>query len=292
MPVPFARAPMRAKLWTPAIERGRRLRAWYDAADTATVGRVWNATTGYETKSVDTWSDKSGLARTMFAPDAFSRPGYRRNPVCMLNGMPTISFWHSDGERMNAGNFSGANALGVSDKGFCVIAVVRARQWLSGGPGDGSGTYAWDRSAGDTGLPLWSCKVISGNWAMQVRSNTGEHLEGWQLRPVVAGRAVILSSHYRFGDPLGFNFRGWVSGELAQQQVASWGLIHPDPPRLGYGVGTPAASDVDIAEYIFLNDGEDHGLRERTEGYLAHKWGIELWRGHPCATVPPSVIAR
>ncbi len=276
---------MSGVLWTPDVERGGRLRAWYDMADTARIER----NEGYfldRSKNLVAVGDKSGLGREASQRSAMlvqPRWGYRR-----LNRRPVMTISQGDNESLDAVNPTGPNTYSVGDKGFCVVAVVAALAWTNGPGNDGSGTYPWDRLLWGTGQPLWSCKAINDHWSIQVRNNDGLYLEGWQLRPIVTGKAVILSSHYRFGDPEGYNFRGWVSGDLAQQQVASWGIIHPDPPRFGYINGQGGLFDV--AEYIFLIDGEDHGLRQRTEGYLAHKWGISLATNHPYYNRAPLAV--
>lgn len=87
--------------------------------------------------------------------------------------------------------------------------------------------------------------------------------------------------------------QAWLNGQATPDGDSLTGTTTWQPSNTTLGVGANpnggAAITTEIGEVIVVNGDLTTDQRQRTEGYLAHKWGLEgdLPAGHPYKAAPP-----
>ena len=280
---------MSGVLWTPAMERGTRLQCWLDADDTRTVERFHNSSFG-ERQLQLVYDKAQGHLASVSAIADDRRPQWVS--VREANYRHMIKMWQTDYVFLDA-NGEGAmidNPFSIGSKGTVILCVGMVREWQGGTIDSGNGTYLIDR-AGNLGNPLMSIKCdTSGFWCIQMRDNGGTGINNSPMttRSIVGGRMELFSIAHTSASTTPVTHRVWAAGtSVYAANPSGLGMITLQYPRIGYGAQTTAASDAYVGEYIVCNDGEDDRLRQRIEGYLAHKWNIRLATNHPYYNRPP-----
>jgi hypothetical protein len=274
---------MNRPLWTPAQERLRRVRGWYDAALAPSITTTPSVDT--PARVVYAWGDRSGLANKLEqATDG------RRPEMGQINGRRAVKVFQYDYEYLTA-NAPSANPYSVTNaSGFVMFCVFRADVVATNGTvGDGAGTYLWDRYHLTGRTPISSLKVQGSDWCWQTRTDGGSYLnDSPNLFPVVLGKTELVSLGYTSAAAV--TTRAWRDGKQVFSASTINGAFSPELPCFGKSDSTTiTGSSVSIGEWVIINDANDTRLRQQIEGYLAHKWGVRLSSGHPYAFAPPMV---
>jgi len=235
--------------WTPAQITTA---LWLDAADASTI--TLNSTT------VSQWNDKSGNSRNFSQATAGNQPVYSTNA---LNGKNVVNFVSSDALTRAAIPFNdlGNNSLYVvgnrtGSNSFNVTVIIsraagRTRNMLFG-DGNYWGVYTASSPVGFVGATYKICEIIADqatNAFLYYQDGTSQ------------GSAGNVNSGTVFGDNNCY---------LGNDQYGS-SLIG------------------NIAEVIFCDEKNTDSDRQKIEGYLAHKWGLQasLPNNHPYKSSAP-----
>jgi len=239
---------------------------WLDAADTNTFV--------FDGGDLAEWLDKSGHNRHAVQSNAGRRPEVTTNG---LNGLPLVTY---------AG--SGQALTGVYNN----VTFNQQSTFVLLNYESGSETYtrffsqALDGQTGDA--------TGSGHYIPLRRDGSGSSIGAFAL-----GNPRAMISHPTGDWGL---FSAMHSGSQIRNYVNSGvpGTYDHDLNGVfrGYGVGGSVASSVsqslqgDIAEVIVLDVFQNDDDRQRTEGYLAHKWGVThlLPTNHPYKSELPAVL--
>lgn len=252
-------------VWNPSMIQTA---LWLDAADSSTI--TLNGST------VSQWNDKSGNSRHVSQATAGQQPTWNATG---LNSKPTLVFDGSNDILLN----QNAGSVGVTNISmFAVMRYIsasgediplgigatgsngrmRSLYRQSGGGTQGFATWGIDASSSslstDTGGAHHIFEAIQGN-----NSSVSLFRDG----VAATGNPLALSGT---SSPVTFN--GVSLGSL------QGGLVG------GY------YSNVAISEAILIYSEVSTDTRQRIEGYLAHKWGLEanLPAGHPYKTTGPT----
>jgi hypothetical protein len=205
--------------------------------------------------TVSQWNDKSGNGRNASQATAANQPTYTPSG---LNGKPVLTFDGSD-------DF--LSFQGVHDAQWSIATVGRAN-----GANQGFVQFG--------GLNSLGSLFTEGTY--RARPTTGGVSDA--SAPCTPGENVILSATYGVSTT-----DVWKNGVIGT------------PASLG-GVASNALSTIGSLQNLFFLNGfisemvVTNGVlsttdRQRLEGYLAHKWGLEanLPAGHPFKSLPPTV---
>ena len=250
--------------WTPAeIETA----LWLDAADSSTITETGGA--------VSVWADKSGNGRDV----AQNTPRHR--PVIgieLVNGLNVLSFGqlHDSGYAYLDGG-SAHHSIGTGN--LSVFVVARSDKGSTGNVISKADT---DTSGGRWALVAEAGGFVTGpnNTQPGGLSDTGLYTSfGLGLLRIDGNESQQL----------------WNNGLLSDSAALSWGsydLTTSKPFWVGsYNNGglTNNSHVGVIAEVLILHSAVDDLTRQKTEGYLAHKWGLtaNLPADHPYKSVAP-----
>jgi hypothetical protein len=240
---------------------------WLDAADASTV--TLNGST------VSQWNDKSGNSRHVSQATAAQQPTWNATG---LNSKPTLVFDGSNDILLN----QNAGSVGVTNISMFVVMryVSASGNDLPFGIGstnsNGQMRSLFLQGGGTTqGFATWASDVSSSSLSADIG---GTHHIFEAIQGSVSSVSLFRDGTGATGNPLGFpgssavTFNGVSLGSL---QGASVGLYH---------------SNVAISEAILIYSEASTDTRQRIEGYLSHKWGLEanLPVGHPYKTTGPT----
>jgi hypothetical protein len=286
-----------APAWTPA-DLGANLALWLDADDADTI--TLNGST------VAQWSDKSGGGRHVTMPTAANQPTYAATG---LNGRPALLFETNAKflARPDGNPTLGTTDLSAIDAGdtFAVFAV--------GDGGDGNSQY--QAAGGRAGVMVGKGGGIAnaGTFVLGLATHDGSNNA---LDPPrwfgqfngYAGTGVQNNPNWNAGTlstpaVVGVVWDGTtVTGTLDGTTWANAGPIgtaanQNSAFRIG-GMGTSVAGNSTTgggnskaSEVVICDAALTAADRQKLEGYLAWKWGLEanLPADHPYKTNPPTV---
>jgi hypothetical protein len=252
-------------LWTPANTTEA---LWFDAADSSTITTVSGA--------ISQWNDKSGNARNITQGTAANRPALTANG---LNSLAVATF---DGSN-DILSTSSAGAIGVLN--VSIIALFRyvsaSGEDLPMGLGqtaDGSKIRAFYRASGGTtqGYATWANDITASS--LSTDTGGGFHI----FEAVQSSNQVSL---WRDGNADSVLPRTLPTTPLA---------IQTDAFSIGSLTGSAVATyqaNIAVAEVLVFYSAISTDIRQRSEGYMAHKWGLtaNLPAGHPYKSAPPYV---
>ncbi len=232
---------------------------WYDASDNATV----ISSSGF----VSQWNDKSGNDRHATQPTTTARPIHTPNTI---NNLHTLTF---DGSN----DFLQLDLDYLANQSHSTFAVIKNRNY----------SYIYGAATPNVGTGSF----YAGH----------PHLNGWRMgHENESANFWILSGYTR----LDFNIvnLNWNSslaktafsnGSLQGQNNNSFAPIGSlaGGGRIS-GVLDQTFLEGEIGEIIFLTGDLSDENRQRMEGYLAHKWGLQaqLPSNHPHLSEPPSAL--
>lgn len=236
--------------WTPAL-LGADLTLWLDASEASSI--TLNGST------VAQWNDKSGNNRHATQPTAASQPTYTPSG---LNGKPIITF------------------PGDGNRGFVLASGVPIpRDMTSVSQGLGylySANTASERIAyfGLGPNLFWSTATGSpANLPIPGRDNTSTFIEQYTAQN--NNWEVLLNGSVAASGTISVS---WTNNNELTQIGLKWGASTSIPSWTGI-----------IAEIVWTNAVMSLADRQKLEGYLAWKWGLEadLPVAHPFKTIPP-----
>lgn len=241
--------------WTPAA-LGSALALWLDASDASTITLNGSA--------VSQWNDKSGNNRHATQATAANQPTYTLNG---LNGKPVLTF-------------DGVNDFFTMTSPVNESSVTLGFVSRLGSKNANEGSYLLGSST-----PLGLVGYDDESRGMRLVSNSGGYFNSplpASVRLAASFDTIAISSNvatlYRSGTAIA----GTVSLGANFQ-----------PTNIGtYGGGTLGRFWSGImSEIIICNSTLSTTDRQRLEGYLAWKWGLEasLPAGHPFKSIPPTV---
>jgi hypothetical protein len=258
-PIIFGKAAVAA--WTPA-QISTAL--WLDAADASTL--TLNGST------VSQWADKSGNARNATQATASAQPTYN---ATLLGGKPALTF---DG---TSDFLLGTSNIGLSGNPLFSIA----------------GVFAMPNTTGSVFLSFGSVANASGYHFMSAGSGTNVWTGfggGVQL-----GTATLNSpsSAYVFTAVRNaVNTANWTATQNGNLLTVTQGnsvsvTLVDGPLNLGRWVGGTNYAEMTAAEIVLVPTTLSTTDRQKLEGYLAWKWGLQanLPVGHPYKNNPPTV---
>ena len=250
------------KLWRPT-EITTAL--WLDAEDTSTI--TLNGST------VSQWADKSGNARNVTQATASAQPTYNATG---LNSKPTLT--------ADTTKFLVANATGFSGgPNLWVIAVATMN----------SATQSYGRLVALSAPPLDDYTAVPTTAAI-LRNSTTNAVHAFRDNSPLSQAAVSLSTPSILESIYdSVNHTMYLNG-TAGTPVASTGNFTTTPRIalftylviLNNGGWSGNCSEVIIGDSALSTNN-----RQKLEGYLAWKWGLQadLPVGHPYKNTPPTV---
>lgn len=283
---------MQKRLLTP-IFLGSRLALWLDASDSSTI--ILNGST------VSQWNDKSGNGRHASQPTAANQPTYNLNG---LNGKTVLTFDGSS-DFMTAGTNSTWNFL---HNGQESAAFVVARAGNTGQDPNAVYTILTNGGAATADVGLWWAYedrvLLSANNAFRATiargvgdSSSASMSVNNQITP---GAWNILGLRADADNPTAANrLIGNVNGgtNIATSVVTTAPSTANSsfPLYLGAYAFNPSAPTIAgfllgaMAEVVMTNATLSTADRQRLEGYLAWRWGLEenLPTNHPFKFAPP-----
>ena len=250
------------KLWRPT-EISTAL--WLDAEDTSTI--TLNGST------VSQWADKSGNGRNATQATGVNQPTYNATG---LNSKPTLTADTTKFLVANATGFSGGPDLWV-------IAVATMN----------SATLSYGRLVAFSAPPLDDHNAAPTTVAIlrdAITNNVAAYRNNFQLSKAAVSLSTpsILESIYD-----SVNHTMYVNG-TAGTPVASIGTFTATPRIALFNylaAPTLAGWSGNCSEVIIGDSALSTDNRQKLEGYLAWKWGLQadLPVGHPYKNTPPTV---
>tara|TARA_R110000737_G_scaffold56106_1_gene80177 strand:- start:12686 stop:13471 length:786 start_codon:yes stop_codon:yes gene_type:complete len=224
--------------------------AWYDAADTATITESGGL--------VSAWEDKSGNNNTATQSTGSKQPSVGSSPI---NGVSAINFNGSDNALTTA----------LTQLSTCSIYILANAQ--SKGASQDSNVLGAATSYNSGGAFVSTQEYGSGN-ASDVVFYTSS-----------------LPVQYRYFNGNQLPFTETFDPAIHYHEVTS-ATTESLPYTLGNRNATNSSSGFkgDIGEILIFNSVHDSATRQKVEGYLAWKWGIEanLPAAHPYKSSPPT----
>ena len=231
------------------------LSIWLDANDAAsiTIDNYYTA---------DEWRDKSGNERHVS-----NQVGDPQTGVRTINGLNVIDFTSS---RMATSSI----ASWLNNTSYTIIAVTQFdnnTEVFMGTDGNGNNQIMHHGYVGSN----WTLGQFGGgngtSWSTSLSSTT----------PVLSVTTAAHPTYEALINGTSLGIKTASSTQLSATGPFNIGRPEPDG-GWGYYDGT-------IAEIIIISDEITSVKRQKIEGYLAHKWGLEgnLPSNHPYATSPP-----
>lgn len=232
-------------------ELGASLALWLDAEDTASI--TLNGST------VSQWDDKSGNNKNAGQGTAANQPTYKATDA-VLGGKPSVGAPTPSGTiglltpSLTARSWFIVGAYGTGAE--TLFPYNKTYPTLLSGPRDHLGTER--AGMGTTGSPNWFS-------------------DAWAPYPYVNGAATVSTTAL----PMPMRILNFT-GSFAVTQT--WGI--------GCNfINTNRSWNGPLGEIVAVSDVLSTADRQKLEGYLAWKWGLEsnLPIGHPYKTTPPTV---
>jgi hypothetical protein len=236
---------------------------WLDAADASSITLASGA--------VSQWNDKSGNGRNVSQSDSLLRPTVLPNA---FNNKQSIVFSGSSNCRLLGG------ATGLTSTASIFVAVQD-----TGSTSTIAGIYSSGISGGGFGIYRTTANIVTVDGIGANTTNSANSTSAISQPSIIAG---IYTQANTNGTSIFFN------GTL-EETFASTGVTVDSPPTNfeigGRSQGQPArVFQGNISEVIVLGLTASSDTRQRIEGYLAHKWGLEanLPNDHPYKTTGPT----
>ena len=245
--------------WTPSLISTA---LWLDAADAGTITQSGGL--------VSTWADKSGTSKNA-TQSGGARPAYSATG---LNSKPAIDFDGTDDDLV----LSSVTGLDVVNQSFFIVAKrdnAAGRTEIA----FAVGSTATGDCLADT--PRWTDNIMYSQVGYTSNRPTPTSvITDAPYINVVTGGSLQLS--YTNGTLIGTG----TTQSTSNFSVANGGFVGS-----GRAISTSNRYfDGKISELIIISSVAALDLRQKLEGYLAHKWGLEanLPVGHPYKTTGPT----
>ena len=255
-------------LWTP--ERIATAQ-WLDADDAATLTLDGSG-------NVETWLDKSGNARHADIPAPVSGISVQN---AALNGLDVVHF----GGTTEALDFPSVGISGADHRLLICVARPRINQqgtsiMMLGGASVSGGGIAENGQA-------WRVRQDSSTANLRIEIQGSGYTSNLEFLGAgvyaVSLAGGTLADHVLWKNGIGEPATGAASVETVDSNNSIGGST---------SIGDPGF-DGDIAEYVLIKGTIDDGIRQKLEGYLAHKWGLaaSLSAEHPYKNAAPIIAS-
>ena len=265
--------------WTPANLTGLAL--WLDADDASTI--TLNGST------VSQWDDKSGNNYHVSQANAANQPRY---VAAGMNGKPALN--NENGRYLQRGT----TPMFSNVAGATIVAVYQPTLPLTGAVGNGMVVFLNNgATAGGTrlGLTPTPSPGTAGTYSIAGRRLDAEsYATVSSLTSLTADPVVWVAN----ADYANAQTNTWLNGtaDIAGAPFQTAGNTS-NTDSLGIGLfsrpngGLDTYDDTRLSEGLLINATLSTTNRQKLEGYLAWKWGLEanLPAGHPYKTTPPTV---
>jgi len=243
--------------WDPSQLSG--VEAWYDASDSNTITESSN--------QVSQWNDKTGNGFDLTQGTSSFQP--LTNTVT-VNGLNTIVFDNADDSMtISANPTTGSDDLSLF---FVVkqIAIPTTNPWLFTA-GNGSSRF------------LAHAPWTGGQFIFDVGGSQSSNRISSGVSVVTAGEELISNFVVEAGASPNGKQQMWKNGSVIAEDDS--GETFTRSTNMVIGV----RSDLAIGEFLIIHGIVTQSDRQKTEGYLAHKWGqtISLPAGHPYKSIAP-----
>lgn len=248
--------------WTPADDLSSALGLWFDAQDAATITQ--------SAGNVSQWSDKSGANRHAVQATGAAQPAYQATGFD--GSHPCLSFDYTNAQFLTPPDVSGAGWTAAE------IFYVGRRGADPPPAGAATGTFFGTGPAGDGEHEPWLDSVIYifgfTNWAQ--RKTVGNPTQS------LANSRIL---HIRSApDDWAYSIDGTDVFTTASNTVS-----FDNPIYIGRSGNAIYSLDGKIGELIVFNRALTTDERQKVEGYLAWRWGLQvnLPGGHPYLSAAP-----
>lgn len=234
--------------------------AWYDASDPASITQA--------TGAVSQWNSKVGTSH-MIQATSTKRPV---TGTSQINGLNAIAFDGTDDALKTASNPFGAS---VSNAMFMAVTNIGTLTNSTMFSLTGGSTNRWQsHSPYGNGTVYFDCGGSAG-----VNRLTGA--SGWS-----AGQNKLLGFYCSTTDNVQ---QVWADGTSLLSDATGHTVTASSGLALGHDGGT-GFDNCTMGEVVILNAAVSSTDRQKLEGYLAHKWGLEgsLPAAHPYKSQSPS----
>ena len=262
--------------WTPA-DLGASLALWLDADDASTI--ALNGTT------VSQWDDKSGNGNHVSNGTAATQPEYL---AAGWNGKPTLSFTETGQEflfKTGVSNYASNSDFTLAGA-FEFLQIVRQWDMIAGwrnianSSGSSGGVPILQGMSNAQEIGYHNTDQIDTRIAVSVTNRTGKKIATISRSGGTNGNggdATVTST-------------GWSQPTYITNATQTWSSAS----STGFQVGGKQQSATQygskyISEVVGCNTKLSTDDRQKLEGYLAHKWGLEadLPADHPYKVSPP-----
>ena len=248
--------------WTPA---NITTSLWLDAGDASTI--TLNSTT------VSQWNDKSGNSRNATQGSSVQQPTYTSNSQ---NGYGIISF---DGSNDNL-DISSTTVITSGNANFGVFAAYKPKSTTYG-------TILANYSAGNFQL-LFGSQTIApylAPWGLYNNASLDLDSDNYTQN------ANLFISCVRTGGSVVGYTNGTTKNTVANSASVYTGANTASVWTLGANTDNSEVANMDLYELIVINGTVSTDTRQRTEGYLAWKWGLQanLPNDHPYKNIAPTI---
>ena len=244
---------------------------WLDAADTNTIVTG----TGNE---VNTWTNKINTTVKMHGDTHKPSTGGSINGVNALefDGVASSGPWEGIVARKNTSTSwspasSNGAASGTYDDG-ALIMLMRVNgngQNTNGlGLGHGGHFYGW----GNTSI-YWDISAPSGSSA------------AYRLSTNLSGTKITILEYSKTNNGRSIWQNGASAGTTSGALNSLNASVLKFPSYSAWGTGR--YYDITLGEMLYIRGTMSTTVREKIEGYLAHKWGVSLPGTHPWASGSP-----
>jgi hypothetical protein len=241
--------------WTPAAITTA---LWLDAADASTITESGGA--------VSQWDDKSGNSRSLTQATPANQPSYSLGG---LNGLNALSF---DGAASFIDNAAIGLPIGGSARSmFVVYKPLR--------------TTSTNTLAGQGSVSL----LVASWFALQFRSPLGDPYFAGYASDIGGGPATITTTP-KIAEIVYNGTTGTLFGTGNQYNTETRALnTLGNSFVVGRNSSGTEYGNALIGEIVFLSFAATTDVRQKLEGYLAHKWGLtaNLPADHPYKTAIP-----
>lgn len=253
--------------WSPADLAGT-LVAWYDAQDVGTITQSGG--------DVSQWDDKSGNARHMVQATGSRQPAYGAN--ALAPGYPGLTYTEADDTQLVAP----VSGITSTMTGYVVAFLTSTATHIYGrllnvgiaGSSDNNPFAAALLLREATNEKILSFFNGTLDTAISITYDT-PFLAGGRVTEAAGSTtlAVRLNGNADVTAVAGTAFDGSTADSLS----------------IGDNLSTAPENWDGVVSEVIYTAGESSGDREKIEGYLAWKWGLEanLPGGHPYVAAPP-----
>jgi len=263
------------RAWTPSDITSA---AWFDADDESTI-------MAGGTGNVYQWNDKSGNNRYALQNTGTNQPTYNATG---MNGKPTLQT--DGGDRLQIQNRTG---LLQNVDGGMIVAVVKyvsgtyasndMTVFISGGSSTGETRLGMTPNPGNVNILAGAGRRIDANGYQSFNSST--------TRTSVYGSAIIEIVNADYAGAKGHHYTNGTQDatDVAFQTAGSTSDTTPLEAMIFGTSALSLPSGCQISEILVINSTLSTDDRQKLEGYLAWKWGLQanLANGHPYKNVAP-----